>query len=145
MALTYINFQMIEQPIEELSATKFQTSNLVVQALTADSIKSNYNVAENVAYDSKVFTNEDSSKAFHFDTGFTGPIEAVFPNDLLNGFNVAILNVDNSSDKRGADTITLVADTPINTINGSQTNSITNTGILIYKYNNELYGVGTFD
>jgi hypothetical protein len=136
---------MIEQPIENLSAANFQTTNLAVQALTANTIKSNYNVAENVTYAVKIFTNEDSSKAFHFNTGFIGPIEANFPSELSNGFNVTILNVDGSEFKSGSDTITLVATPPVNTINGSQTNSTTNTGMLIYKYDGQLYGVGTFD
>lgn len=145
MSLTYVNFKMIEQPIEELSAVKFQTNSLVVQSLTAASINTRYNVAETIIFD-KIFSNEDSSKAFHADTGFAAqPITISFPNTLSDGFNVTILNVDSSLDQRGSETITISSDPLINTINQSRTNSTTNTGMLIYKYNGQFYGVGTFD
>jgi hypothetical protein len=136
---------MIEQPIENLSAANFQTTDLVVQSLTATSINSRYNVAEKVVYSVKTFIDGDSSKAFHFDTGIHGPITAIFPSSLLDGFNVTILNTDGSLELRGSDTIQLSSNVSIKTINGSLTNSTTNTGMLIYKYDNQFYGVGTFD
>lgn len=145
MSLTYVNFQMIEQPIENLSAANFQTTDLVVQSLTATSISSKYNIAEKVVYGVKTFIDSDSSKAFHFDTGVNGPITAIFPSSLLDGFNVTILNTDGSIGQGGSDTIQLSSNVSINTINGSLTNSTTNTGMLIYKYDNQFYGVGTFD
>ena len=143
MALTYLDSVMIEQPIESLSLISFQSTNLLVQSLTASSISSKYNVAETVSAD-KTFSNQDSSKAFHFNTG-PGSLKAIFPNSLENGFNITILNVDNTINQLGSNMLELSATSLINTINSSQTNTITNTGMLIYKYNGKLYGVGTFD
>lgn len=143
MGITYLDSDMIEQPIKSLSATSLQSADLIVQSLTANSINSKYNVAETVTTN-KTFNNQDSSKAFHFDTGTNGLI-ATFPNELENGFNITILNVDNSNDQLGSNTLQLSATSLISTINGSQTNTITNTGMLVYKYNGKLYGVGTFD
>jgi hypothetical protein len=143
MGLTYLDSSMIEQPIESLTAVSFQSTDLIVQSLTASSINSKYNVAQTVSAD-KTFSNEDSSKAFHFNTG-PGSLRATFPNSLENGFNITILNVDNSINQLGSNQLQLSATSLINTINGSQTNSITNTGMLVYKYDGKLYGVGTFD
>lgn len=140
MGLTYLDFAMVEQPIPTLSAEK-----IVTTSLTASDIKTNYTVTEVVCASQKVFTNGDSSKAFHFDTGDYGSnIIAVLPSSLTNGFNVTILNID-STKSSGSNTVSLSSNVAINTPNDSLTNSFTNTGMLIYKYNNEFYGVGTFD
>lgn len=145
MPLTYLDFDMVEQPIDELSAKKLLIDNIQVTGLTASFVKSDYVVAETVDYFQRTFANSDSSKAFHFDTGSVGNIIAYFPDNLNNGFNIAIMNVD-STENNGSSTIILSAETgPIYSTNFSQTNSFTNTGVLIYKHNNKLYGVGTFD
>jgi hypothetical protein len=145
MPLTYLDFDMVEQPIEELSAKKLLINNIQVTGLTAEFVKSNYIVGETIDYFQKNFSNDDSSKAFHFDTGLVGNVIAFFPNNLNNGFNVAIMNID-STENNGSSTIILSAETgQIYSTNFSQTNSFTNTGVFIYKYDGKLYGVGTFD
>ena len=145
MPLTYLDFDMVEQPIEELSAIKLNINNIQVTGLTAQFVKSDYIVAEKVDYFQRNFSDADSSKAFHFDTGLVGNIIAYFPDNISNGFNVAIYNMD-STDSNGSSTVILSCETgSIKTPNFSQTNSFTNTGVLIYKHDSKLYGVGTFD
>jgi hypothetical protein len=145
MPLTYLDFDMVEQPIDELSANKLLIENIRVTGLTANFIKSDYFVAEVVNFPTKIFSDADSSKAFHFDTGSVGVILAYFPNNLSNGFNVAVLNID-TTENNGSSTIILSTESgSLYTPNFSQSNSFTNTGVLIYKHDNKLYGIGTFD
>ena len=145
MSLTYLDFDMVEQPIEELSAKKLLIDNIQVTGLTAEFIKSNYIVAETITFPEYIFSDSDSSKAFHFDTGLAGSMLAFFPNNLSNGFNVALLNID-STENNGSSTLVLSAQAgTIYSPNFSQTNSFTNTGVLIYKHDGKLYGIGTFD
>lgn len=77
------------------------------------------------------FTSADTNKIFHFDTT-TQPLCAIFPSNLPNGFNVAVMNT-------GTNTLRLSA---------AQLNSVGVTigvqygGAFIYKDNNQLFAVG---
>jgi pyridoxal/pyridoxine/pyridoxamine kinase len=145
MALTYLDPEMIEQPIDLLNADNIVTTTMAVSSLSADFIKYNYTITETVCAAQKIFSNNDSSKAFHFDTGGYGDIiTAVLSSGLTDGFNITILNID-STKNLGSNTINLSSDVNIITPNYSTSNTFTNTGMLIYKHNNEFYGVGTFD
>ncbi len=145
MSLTYLDPQMIEQPVDLLNADNIVTTAMTVSSLSADFIKYNYTITETVCAAQKVFSDSDSSKAFHFDTGgYGGTITAVLSSGLTDGFNITILNID-SARSLGSNTVSLSSDVGIITPNYSVTNSFTNTGMLIYKHNNEFYGVGTFD
>jgi YbbR domain-containing protein len=155
MGLTYLDPVMIEQPISGLTINTLQSTNIVaggnIQAnsltvtgtIAANNITSNYLIQSVITTD-KTFDILDNSKAYHFDTGTYGPLKAIFPGNLPNGFSVTILNVDTGKNL-SSKTITFSASKTINTPNNSNTNSLTNTGVLIYKYSNELYGVGVFD
>jgi hypothetical protein len=137
--------RMIEQPIDLLNTDNIVTTTMTVDSLSANFIKYNYTITETVCAAQKVFSDGDSSKAFHFDTGDYGDIiTAVLPSSLTDGFNITILNID-STKSSGSNTISLSSNVDIITPNYSTTNSSTNTGMLIYKHNNEFYGVGNFD
>jgi hypothetical protein len=83
------------------------------------------------------FGNDDSGKVFHVNTAFI-PVTAYFSSSLKDGFNVGINNI-------GFGLIEIKSDfTPI--INATGTfNSVQNTGMFIYKANNQLYGIGVFE
>jgi hypothetical protein len=145
MSLTYLDPQMIEQPVDLLNADNIVTTTMSVSSLSANFIRYNYTVTETVCAAQKIFSNNDNSKAFHFDTGgYGGTITAILSSGLIDGFNITILNID-SARSLGSNTISLSSNVSIITPNYSTTNSFTNTGMLIYKHNNEFYGVGTFD
>lgn len=126
--------------VNSLSATTAVVTNLTafntsfVNLSVTTPVIANYDIT--TVTSSKVFTNADNSKVFHFDTTFTN-LCAVFPTNLLsNGFNVGIVNV-------GTGTIFLSANSTINA-SGTQ-NSTPYTGMFLYEIGNTLFGVGAFD
>ena len=71
----------------------------------------------------------------------TTNITAVFPSELQIGFNIGLMNV-------GTGTIYISSAQPgfINAYLGVNTNKTMNTGMYVYKHNNnQLYGVGMFN
>ena len=169
MSLTYVSTKMIEQPVqfETLSANRFTAvnsnltsvnigfatinnlqasagsiTNLYVKNLTADYFVINVNT-------NYLFTLNDNSKAFHFETTTTS-LCAIFPSSLPIGFNVSIYNVSPNSQTA----IALSSDgggvfyTP--GTNNPPQNSTPFTGMFIYKAldpagNPAFFGVGVFD
>jgi hypothetical protein len=165
MSLTFVSTKMIEQPVQfdTLSANNFTAvnsyltsvdinlantnnlqantgaiNNLYVQNLTAD-----YFVE--IVNSNIVFTVEDNSKAYHFDTS-VGPLCAIFPKDLPIGFNVSIYNIGNFY-------IELSSNGVFNTPGNNLENNTRNTGMFIYKapdptglpVEGVFYGVGVFE
>lgn len=167
MSLTYVSTKMIEQPVqfETLSANNFTSvnsnltsvnidfatinnlqasagsiTNLYVKNLTADYFVINVN-------DNYLFTPDDNSKAFHFETTVTS-LCAIFPSSLPIGFNVSIYNVSPNS----ITAIVLSSDGDFFTpgTNNPPQNSTPFTGMFIYKAldlagNPAFFGVGVFD
>ena len=172
MSLTYVSTKMIEQPVqfETLSAKNFTAvnsnltsvninfatinnlqasagsiTNLYVKNLTADYFVINVNT-------NYLFTPNDNSKAFHFETTTTS-LCAIFPSSLPIGFNVSIYNVSPNSQTA----IALSSDgggifyTPgTNIPPAPPQNSTPNTGMFIYKALDPVgspafFGVGVFD
>lgn len=132
VSLTSTNIQSQSSRVDNLtsinlSATEIKTGNSI----------SNYNIVEITS--SKIFTNADNSKAFHFKTTVTPLITAVFPLGNLNdGFNVSIFN-------DGTGTI-LISSTSTPSINATgNTNATQNTAMFIYKASNQLYGIGVLE
>lgn len=164
MNFPYLNSKLIDVPanidqltVVQLSSDTFKTvsltsTNIQAQSCRVDSLTSNnlsaieiktnnsttnYNVIEIVG--SKIFTNADNSKAFHFKTTISPVITAVFPLGNLNdGFNVSIFN-------DGTGTI-LISSTSTPSINATgSTNATQNTAMFIYKASNQLYGIGVLE
>jgi len=173
MSLTYVSTKMIEQPVqfETLSANRFTAvnsnltsvninfatinnlqasagsiTNLYVKNLTADYFVINVNT-------NYLFTPNDNSKAFHFDTTSAATsLCAIFPTSLPIGFNVSIYNV--STDSQTAIALSSnggVFYTPgTNILPAPPRNSTPNTGMFIYKALDPdgtpaFFGVGIFD
>jgi len=146
MSLTRLNSKMIEVPADiegtltvlSLNSTDFNTTNAIVTNLTADNVQfnvSNYEV--NLITNDIEFSNNENSKAFHFDTDATSTINATFPDELTPGFNVSIFNTGNG-------TINLFASDLIRA--SGQSNSTPFTGMFIYKApDGLLYGIGVFE
>ena len=172
MSLTYVSTKMIEQPVqfETLSAKNFTAvnsnltsvninlatinslqaptgsiTNLYVQNLTADYFVTN-------VINNYLFTPDDNSKAFHFDTSTNGAsLCAIFPSSLPIGFNVSIYNVSNDSLlvialSSNGDFFTPGTNVPP----ALPQNSTPFTGMFIYKAldpdgDEVFYGVGVFD
>ena len=79
----------------------------------------------------RIFTDEDNNKVVHIDTT-TGSLSAIFPSDLSNGFNVAIMNTGTNSLVLSAAQLNS-AGTTITTQYG---------GAFVYKDSNNLFAVG---
>lgn len=119
------NLSAIDVQIQSLTSTNLVVTNNVTTNFLISTVTTNY-----------IFTDLDNSKIFHFDTSTTPIITASFANDISNGFNVSIVNT-------GIGAIYFVANPAINA--PGNINTITNTGVLVYKHNNQLYGVGVFE
>jgi len=83
-----------------------------------------------------VFDNSYKSKIIHLDTSITPSISASFPNSLLNGFNVCIINA-------GTGIIYLSAQSTLNA--PGVFNTVPYSGMFIYKVNNQFFGIGAFE
>jgi len=173
MSLTYVSTKMIEQPVqfETLSANRFTAvnsnltsvninfatinnlqasagsiTNLYVKNLTADYFVTYVNT-------NYLFTLNDNSKAFHFDTTSAATsLCAIFPTSLPIGFNVSIYNVSNDSQTAIALSSNGDFFTPgTNVLPAPPQNSTPFTGMFIYKAldpttgNEAFFGVGVFD
>jgi hypothetical protein len=118
----------------KLVVNQANINSLFVDGVTATSV--DYYVTE-ISSDSKVFTNLDNSKSYHFNTT-NNLISAIFPQNLPNGFNVSIVNT-------GTNTIYISsAQTPFLNATGF-INETQYTGMFIYKSEGLLYGVGVFE
>jgi hypothetical protein len=139
--LTSVNINLAT--INNLQAPTGSITNLYVQNLTADYFVTNVNT-------NYLFTPDDNSKAFHFETTTTS-LCAIFPISLPIGFNVSIYNVSNNS----ITAIVLSSNgdffTPgTNVPPAPPQNSTPFTGMFIYKALDPdgapaFYGVGVFD
>jgi hypothetical protein len=121
------------------TVTNLTANNSVITNLTAvNAIIDNYNFdLKNITSQSYIFLSSDNSKNFHFNTS-VNPITGIFPNSLPNGFNVSIINI-------GTGTVFISSQQQpfikaLGTFNETQYS-----GMLIYKHNNELFGVGVFE
>jgi hypothetical protein len=103
----------------DLSAT-----NVIAQSLTIP--VTTFNVTS-----SRVFTNSDTCKIFHFDTT-TQPLCAIFPPSLFNGFNIAIMNTGTNNLRLSAAQLKSIGDII----------EVQYGGAFIYKDNNQLFAVG---
>jgi len=136
-----INITTSDLTANNITNTNLTTINLTSQNISVDTLDINSNVVSNFLVQSEIttdytFSDTDKSKIFHFNTTITPLITAMFPGDLSNGFNVSIINT-------GIGAINLSAGLPFNAI--SEFNTTQHTGVLIYKYNNQFYGIGVFE
>jgi len=119
---------------ETINSTDILTQNLTATNAIIDTVITDFTV-QNKTTD-YTFTEADNSKVFHFDTTTTPSITATFPNTLPNGFNAGIINI-------GTGTIFVDSDPTLKAF--STENSTQNTGMFIYKTNNEFFGIGVFE
>jgi hypothetical protein len=144
-SLTSVNINFAT--INSLQAPTGSITNLYVQNLTADYFVTN--VITNY-----LFTPDDNSKAFHFNTTTNAAsLCAIFPSSLPIGFNVSIYNVSNDSQtaialsSNGVDFFT----PGTNVLPAPPQNSTPFTGMFIYKAldpttgDEAFFGVGVFD
>jgi hypothetical protein len=145
MGLTRLNSKMIELPAEleniiadNVSTNIINGNTAIFQNLSANNVAfgtTNYNV-ETVTTSTKVFTNSDNTKAYHFNT-LNNDISAVFPSSLNTGFNITILNTSTG--------FIYLSSTDLIQATG-QFNNTPFTGMFIYKASDGLfYGVGVFE
>jgi len=80
---------------------------------------------------SKIFTDSDINKIFHFDTTSTS-LCAIIPSSLINGFNVSILNTGTNNIEISAANLRSTGNTIIDQYGGAY----------IYKQNNTVFAVG---
>lgn len=121
-------------------ATNFNTTSATVNTITVlDKAITNFSVTF-INTSSYRFTDNDKSNIYHINTTLNPSVTAIFPSNLANGFNAGLINI-------GTGTIVVSStQTPfIYAQNNSNINSVQYTGMLIYKVNNELYGVGVFE
>lgn len=120
--------------------TNFNSNIITVSAITVlDKAITNFNVTS-ISTSSYTLTDNDRSKIYHVDTTTFSTVTAILPSTLSNGFNAGLINAGTGS------IIISSAQTPfIKAQNNSNINSIQYTGMLIYKTNNEFFGVGVFE
>lgn len=119
--VTAVNTQITSLTSTDLLVTNNVTTNFLVSTIT-----NNY-----------VFSDLDNSKTYHFNTTVTPSITAVFPESISNGFNVSIINA-------GIGAVFIQGEgTGVNA--PGLVNTIANTGFMIYKYDNQLFGIGVFE
>jgi hypothetical protein len=142
-SLTSVNITSLSSvAASNLNAANTFSTNLTTQTLSANYIEtatavSDYNVV--IVTANKTFTNEDNSKAFHFQTSVIPYLSAIFPtNNLKEGFNVSIFN-----DGTGV-IILSSASSPFINATGT-TNATQNTAMFVYKTSNKLYGIGVLE
>jgi hypothetical protein len=125
-------------------------NTIVNTSLTAENTISNFLQTTDLTVTDEVVTNfltttitsdyvlneSDKSKIFHVDTTTTPLITISFPDNLTNGYNVGLVNI-------GTGTVLLSTDGSFNS--PGTTNTAQYTSMLIYKTDNEFYGVGTFE
>lgn len=128
--LSAYNSTLVNVTAENVLVNTLTSTNLVV----TNNVTTNFLVSTiNTDY---TFSDSDNSKIFHFDTTTTPVISALFPGNISNGFNVALVNT-------GVGAIYLSAGIELNA--PGLFNTIQNTGVLIYKHNNNFYGIGVFE
>lgn len=108
-----------------LTATNLKVTNDVVTNFLVTVITTDYTLTET-----------DKSKIFHIDTTTTPSITITFANSLGNSYNVGLVNI-------GAGTVSLSTNGTFNAPGTTNTSQFTS--MLIYKTNNQFYGVGTFE
>jgi hypothetical protein len=120
--------------------TNFNSNVITVSTITVlDKAVTNFNVTS-ISTNSYTLTNNDKSNIYHVDTTTHPSVTAILPNDLNNGFNAGLINAGTGS------IIISSTQTPfIKAQNNSNINSIQYTGMLIYKTNDEFFGVGVFE
>jgi hypothetical protein len=120
-----------------LITTNLSSNNITVSSLNIiNNTTSNFLIQLEVVSPDITFSDSDKSKIFHINTTINPLVTAIFPGDLSDGFNVSLINT-------GIGAINLSAGLPFNAI--SQFNTVQHTGVLIYKYNNQFYGIGVFE
>jgi hypothetical protein len=111
------------------------TNNVLVSSLnvTGQVVADSSNIPVTIieTSTSKTFVSDDSNKIFHFDTT-SDSLTANFPNELANGFNVALMNIGTNSLQIVADNLNSTGSTIIDQYGGAY----------VYKQNGNVYAVG---
>jgi len=82
------------------------------------------------------FSDLDNTKTYHVDTT-SGILSGIFPNSISNNFSVNLILVSTNA------FVVSSSQTPILSSNGNKVN-LPFSSVLIYKYNDILYGLGNF-
>lgn len=115
--------------ISSLSTPKLESVYTTVNSNSAfkinDTISSDY-----------TFSNSDNTNTYHVDTS-SGVLSGIFPSTLSNNFSVNLILVSTNT------FVVSSSQTPLLSSNGNKVN-LPFSSVLIYKYNNILYGLGNF-
>lgn len=103
----------------------YSTVNSISAFRIDNTISSNY-----------TFSDLDNTKTYHVDTT-SGILSGIFPNSISNNFSVNLILVSTNA------FVVSSSQTPILNSNGNKVN-LPFSSVLIYKYNNVLYGLGNF-
>lgn len=127
-----------------LAATSYVHTNFV--PVSGGTITCNLSVLGNISAQSstvpvsvidlttnKTFLNSDTNKIFHFNNSI--PLSAIFPNSLLDGFNVALMNT-------GTSTLHLSTNSNYRSIGNVLKTQYA--GAYVYKANSQIFAVGGF-
>jgi len=82
------------------------------------------------------FSDSDNTRTYHVDTS-SNILSGIFPSTLSNNFSVNLILVSTNT------FIVSSSQTPMLSSNGNKVN-LPFSSVLIYKYNNVLYGLGNF-
>jgi len=91
---------------------------------------------DNVISSDYTFSDSDNTKTYHVDTS-SGILSGIFPSTLSNNFSVNLILVSTNT------FVVSSSQTPLLSSNGNKVN-LPFSSVLIYKYNNILYGLGNF-
>ena len=154
-SLSASNTKVTNSELTNIQSTNVQSTNIDTTSLdsvtlsgitliASDTVFTNITATNNVvsnfliltADNNITFSNADNSKTYHINTTVTPLLTAVFPETISNGFNVSIINT-------GIGAIELSANPPLNAI--GLVNSKQYTGVLVYKQNDQFYGIGVLE
>lgn len=122
---------------DNIAANRISTEdgNSDVWNETAAFVQQNKTLNVTTHNENYVFTNLDTNNVHHFNTPFSSSLSATIPSELLNGFNVAILNT-------GSGSLQVIAS------NLASTGTVITqrySGAFIYKDGDIVYAVGNLE